>query len=495
MHGMSLALVAPDAGPWPLHSAAASRAAEAAALAATPPHALMQRAGLAVARLALAIAPHAQRVCVLAGPGNNGGDGLVAALHLHRAGRQVQVLRIGGAARMPADAADALQCARAAGVPIADGTAAAARADLVIDALLGLGTQRAPEGEFAQAIALAQAGGAPVLAVDLPSGLHPDTGQPLGDAVVHAQATLSLLTLKPGLFTGRGRDLAGAVWFDALGVDAPGATAELAGAPALAARHHAQHKGSFGDVAVVGGAPGMAGALRLAARAALAAGAGRVFASALDDSAPLLDPAWPELMLRRQWWTAAPAVLSATTVACGCGGGDAVRAVLPPLLTHAARLVLDADALNALAADSALQTLLVARAARGRPTVLTPHPLEAARLLGSTTATVQGDRLASAQALAARFGAVVVLKGSGSVVAVPGALPSVNPTGNALLATAGTGDVLAGWIAGLWAQGTSARTAAVEGTWWHGHEADRALAAGRRHALRAAELVDAMRAG
>ena len=477
-----------------LHGVQASRAIESSAQAQTPPHALMQRAGTAVARLALALAPHARRVWVACGPGNNGGDGLVAAQWLRRAGLAVHVTLHGDATRLPDDARHALAAAQAEGLQLSPAPPDAP-ADLVIDALLGLGTQRAPEGEFAQAIALAQAGGAPVLAVDLPSGLHADTGQPLGDAVVHAQATLSLLTLKPGLFTGRGRDLAGAVWFDALGVDAPGATAELAGAPALAARHHAQHKGSFGDVAVVGGAPGMAGALRLAARAALAAGAGRVFASALDDSAPLLDPAWPELMLRRQWWTAAPAVLSATTVACGCGGGDAVRAVLPPLLTHAARLVLDADALNALAADSALQTLLVARAARGRPTVLTPHPLEAARLLGSTTATVQGDRLASALALAARFGAVVVLKGSGSVVAVPGALPSVNPTGNALLATAGTGDVLAGWIAGLWAQGTSARTAAVEGTWWHGHEADRALAAGRRHALRAAELVDAMRAG
>lgn len=495
MRGMSLAIVAPDSGPRALHDAAASRAAEAAALASTPPHALMQRAGLAVARLALAIAPHAQRVCVLAGPGNNGGDGLVAAMHLQRAGRQVQVLRFGSAARMPADAADALQQAVAAGVPIAHGVVAAAPADLVIDALLGLGTQRAPEGEFAQAIALAQANGAPVLAVDLPSGLHPDTGQPLGSAVVQAHATLSLLTLKPGLFTGRGRDLAGAVWFDALGVDAPGATAELAGAPAVAPRRHAQHKGSFGDVAVVGGAPGMGGALQLAARAALAAGAGRVLASALDDGAPRLDPAWPELMPRRQWWTSAPAVLAATTVVCGCGGGDAVREALPALLSQAARLVLDADALNAVAADSALQTLLAARAARGRQTVLTPHPLEAARLLGSTTAAVQADRLVAARALAERFGAVVVLKGSGSVVAAPGALPSVNPTGNALLATAGTGDVLAGWIGGLWAQGAGAREAAIDAAWWHGHAADRALAAGRRHALRAADLVDAMRTG
>lgn len=488
---MSLALVVPATGPWPLHGSAASRAAETAALATTPPHALMQRAGLAVAKLAVAIAPHARRVCVLAGPGNNGGDGLVAAAHLHRAGLRVAVRRVGTSTSMPADAADALQRARDAGVPIATGLADEP-ADLVIDALLGLGTQRAPAGEIAAAIAWAQRSAAPVLAVDLPTGLHPDTGQPLGDAVVQAQATLALLTLKPGLFTGRGRDLTGAVWFDDLDVAAAGASAELAGPPVAALRRHAQHKGSFGDAAVVGGAPGMGGALHLAARAALAAGAGRVYASALDDAAALRDDTRPELMLRRHWWTAPPAVLAETTVVCGCGGGDAVRQALPPLLSHAARLVLDADALNAVAADSALQALLAARAARGRPTVLTPHPLEAARLLASTTAAVQGDRLAAASALAARFGAVVVLKGSGTVVAAPDALPSVNPTGNALLASAGTGDVLAGWIGGLWAQGTDARQAAIAAVWQHGHAADRAASAGRRHALRAADLVEAM---
>lgn len=491
---MSLRAVDPFT-PWPLHDAAASRAAEAAALAQAAPHALMQRAGLVVARLALAWAPHAQRVAVLAGPGNNGGDGLVAALHLRRAGRDVHVWFNGDAARLPADAAAALADLLAAGLTLAQQPPAEAP-DLVIDALLGLGTRRAPEGALAGAIAWANAQTAPVLAVDLPSGLHPDTGQPLGDAVVRAQATLALLTLKPGLFTGRGRDLAGTVWFDDLGVAAGGATALLAGAPATAARQHAQHKGSFGDVAVIGGAPGMAGALRLAAAAALAAGAGRVYASALDGGPPFADPQRPELMGRERWWTAAPAVLAATTVVCGCGGGDAVREALPPLLSHAGRLLLDADALNAVATDGMLATLLAARAGRGRPTVLTPHPLEAARLLGSTTAAVQADRLTAARALADRFGAVVVLKGSGSVVAAPGRLPSVNPTGNALLASPGTGDVLAGWAGGLWAQAgpDAALDAAVSAVWLHGAAADRAAATGQTRPLLAADLVDAMRA-
>ncbi|MCC9646141.1 NAD(P)H-hydrate dehydratase [Rubrivivax sp. JA1029] len=486
---MSPVLVAPETG-WPLHDAAASRAAEAAALAGAPPHALMRRAGLGVARLALALAPHARTVAVLAGPGNNGGDGLVAARHLHAAGKAVRVVLAGDSGRLPADAADALAAAQAAGVPIAQALDEAP-AELVIDALLGLGTRRAPEGRIAAAIDWAATRRAPVLAVDLPSGLHPDTGQPLGETCLRADATLALLTLKPGLFTGHGRDHAGQVWFDDLGVAAGGETARLTGAPPGPVRHHAQHKGSFGDLAVVGGAPGMAGAAWLAARAALAAGAGRVYCSLLDANAPLLDAARPELMGCPAWWRSPPATLAAATVVAGCGGGQAVREALPALLAHAGRLVLDADALNVLAADPSLQRLLTHRS---RPTVLTPHPLEAARLLGTTAAAVQADRVAAAQRLAERLGCVVVLKGSGSVVAAPGALPSLNPTGNALLATAGTGDVLAGWLGGRWAAGGEAFDSAVAAAWQHGHAADRAQAAGARAPLRAADLVEALHA-
>jgi hydroxyethylthiazole kinase-like uncharacterized protein yjeF len=479
-------------GPWPLHDTAASRAAEAAALAATPPQALMQRAGLAVARLALALAPHAQRVHVFAGPGNNGGDGLEAAIHLHRAGKRVTVVLLGDAARLPVDATEALRRALGAGVSIAakqpDDVA-----DLNIDALLGLGTRRPAEGAIAAAIANLNATRAPVLAVDLPSGLHADTGVALGGIAVRASATLALLTLKPGLFTGAGRDHAGPVWFDPLGGVAADATASLIGPPVAWPRRHAQHKGSFGDVAVVGGAAGMTGAVWLAARAALAAGAGRVYCSPLDASAPLLDPTRPELMGRPHWWAGAPPVLQASTVVCGCGGGTAVREALPPLLAHAGRLVLDADALNAIAADTALQSLLQARGGRGRPTVLTPHPLEAARLLGSNAASVQADRVAVAMQLAQRYASTVVLKGSGSVVAAPGQAPAINPSGNALLASAGTGDVLAGWIGGLWAQQHDAWDAATAAVWLHGSAADRAAAAGETGPLRAADLIEAMR--
>jgi ADP-dependent NAD(P)H-hydrate dehydratase / NAD(P)H-hydrate epimerase len=482
---------------WPLHGVAASRELEAQGLAASKPHALMQAAGLAVARLALAITPHAQRVWVAAGPGNNGGDGLVAAMHLQRAGRTVRVTLLGDTARLPADAADALQQAQAAQVPISNALPSTLEADLVIDALLGLGATRAPQGPVAQAITALNALAAPVLAVDLPSGLHAEHGQPLGDAAVRATHTLALLSLKPGLFTGRGRDHAGHIWLDALGQDLshqpPSAWLWSPTPVSWLLREHQQHKGSFGDVLVLGGAPGMGGAALLAARAALAAGAGRVLFGALDPALQgQVDAQRPELMPRNVASLLQPEVLGASTVVCGCGGGGAVHAVLPAVLHHAARLVLDADALNAVAADTTLRRLLRARADRGRASVLTPHPLEAARLLGCDATAVQADRLGQAQSLAESLQASVVLKGSGSVIASPGQVPAINPTGNARLASAGSGDVLAGWLGGHWSSrvSASAHEVACACVWLHGRAAEGGDA---RLPMRAADLVDAMR--
>jgi hydroxyethylthiazole kinase-like uncharacterized protein yjeF len=479
---MHLLLPAPTQA-WPLHDAVASRRIEAAAQAALPPHTLMRRAGVAVARLALAVAPHARRVLVLAGPGNNGGDGFEAARELHALGRDVHVVHF-AAGSAPADALDARQRAVAAGVSIAQ-TLGDPQAELLIDALLGIGASRAPDAALADAIR--RTATVPcVLAVDAPSGLHPDRGTLLGDVAVRATHTLALLTAKPGLFTAEGRDHAGRVWLDTLGVEItepPSAT--LCHAPVLPARRHAQHKGSFGDVVVVGGAPGMTGALWLAARAALAAGAGRVYAQPLDAQASLLDPAQPELMGRRS------GELAQATVVCGCGGGDAVRDVLPALLSRAARLLLDADALNTIAADTNLQSLLAARTDRALPTVLTPHPLEAARLLGLThAAAVQADRLTAADTLARRWRCVVVLKGSGTVIAAPGRPLAINPTGNARLASPGTGDVLAGWIAGRWAQDQGdGGDSALRGVFEHGLVADGASAA----VLSASALIERLR--
>jgi hydroxyethylthiazole kinase-like uncharacterized protein yjeF len=443
-------------GERPLFDVHRTRAIEQRCAAALPAGSLMARAGESLARLTLAVAPHAHEVRVAAGPGNNGGDGLAAAALLQGWGKQVVVGLTGDPAALPADAATALQHAKAAGVTIIDSASADLRTpDVAIDALLGIGTSRAPLGAIAEAIHRLNGLACPVIAVDLPSGLDALTGQPLGEACVNATHTLAMLSLKPGLFTGSGRDHAGEVWLAALGCDAADEApcAWLAGMPkSVAPRRHAQNKGSFGDVAVVGGSHGMNGAGLLAARAAHAAGAGRVYLQLLDASAPALDPIRPELMFRHDWSDGLPAVLAHSTVVCGCGGGDAVRALLPRLLSLAGRLVLDADALNALSHDAALAIQLKARSGRGRPTVLTPHPLEAARLLGCDVKQVQADRLKAAAELTARFEAIVVLKGSGSVIAAPGATPRINATGNAALATAGTGDVLAGWLGGRWAQ-------------------------------------------
>ena len=497
-----------------LHGVAATHRLEAEALAAVPPFTLMARAGEAVARLALALAPHADRIVVVAGPGNNGGDGIEAARRLHEFGKAVSVALVGDAARLPADAANALKRATAAGIVVVSRTEwvdAAERVDdtpdLVIDALLGFATMRAPDHAIAAAIDRIEAmaaRGARVLSVDVPSGIDAERGHRLGPQCVVAADTLALLTLKPGLFTADGRDLAGRVWLarlDGQGEDkahtnrlAALADAWLSGhrdpACAMAPRRHAAHKGSYGDVAVIGGAVGMTGAAWLAARAAHAAGAGKVFVDLLAADASATDPQRPELMTRPGWWRSAVDVVARAVVVCGCGGGDGVRDVLPRLLSMSPRLVLDADALNAVAADTALQTQLAARAGRGFATVLTPHPLEAARLLGSDAATVQADRLVASTTLAERFGVVLVLKGSGTVIAAHGQRPRIGATGNASLATAGSGDVLAGWLGGRWAAsaGDDAFKVATRAVIEHGAAAEPE----RPGVLRAADLVEAL---
>jgi len=491
--------VLPATRPWPLHDTHASRTLEASAAAALPPHALMARAGRSVARLALALAPHARRVLVLAGPGNNGGDALVAATHLHDAGLAVSVVLLSELDRLPADAAWALTQAQSrAGLiilPTLPTSPTSWQADLVIDGLLGLGLSRAPAGSVADAIAAINHAGLPVLAIDLPSGLDSDRGTTFGGAAVRASHTLALLSLKPGLFTAEGRDHAGRVWFDDLGVAPSTTSLHLAGPPCAAvAPPHAAHKGRFGDLVIIGGDAGMGGAAVLAAHAGLAAGAGRVYLGSLAPDAAAA--ARPEVMHRPVPALLAPPDLQARTVVAGCGGGEAVRAVLPPLLHHAGRLVLDADALNTVAADASLQVALITRSAAGRPTLMTPHPLEAARLLGTDTAAVQADRVSAARALAVRFNAVVVLKGSGSAVAARDGSVTICPFGNARLSTAGTGDVLAGWLGGLWsrtasaAEGTAALAEiACAGVARHGLAAEQAPGQGP---LLAADLIRAM---
>lgn len=474
----------------PLFTVASSRRIEAAAA----DQGLMERAGLAVAKLALAVAGEGL-IWVVCGAGNNGGDGLVAARLLHLNGRRVQVSLMFGPP--PVDAQAALRAAQQAGVPISHALTPPPNTSLVIDALLGIGLKHAPKPEMAAAIARMNALAAPLLAIDLPSGLLADTGGLAGEAAVRACHTLSLLTLKPGLFTAQGRAQCGTLWFDDLGV-APQQPADalLLGKDCLATlaqRSAASHKGSYGDVLVLGGAPGMRGATLLAARAALAAGAGRVYACMLGAGpASEMDAARPELMLWPETRLADASSWRDKILVVGCGGGDAVAALLPAVLAEAGRLVLDADGLNAVAGDGGLRKLLRDRANQGLSSVITPHPLEAARLLQCSSAEVQADRLQAAQALADQLGCTAILKGSGSVIASPGITAAINPSGSAALATAGTGDVLAGWLGGLWAQQplAAAQTLACAATFWHGR-------AGETQAegpLRAADLVERMHA-
>lgn len=455
----------------PLIGVASTRQLEEHVRISLPAHTLMQRAGFAVARLAMAIAPHAQRIWIACGPGNNGGDGLEAAVHLRNWGKVPIVTWLGKPGLVPIDAAASYNRAIVAGVTFSK--EAPTDVELCIDALLGIGASKhEPGADMAGCISQINGSGVPILAVDVPTGLDADTGTTTR-LHIKANHTLSLLTLKPGLFTAHGRDACGTIWLDDLQVvqdELQGIQprAMLLGQPVPTVREHSSHKGTFGDVAVLGGAPGMTGAALLAASAALHAGAGRVFVGLLDGGSLSVATNQPELMFR----PIDTLDFDAMTVVCGCGGGGAVGPLLNQILLSSARIVIDADAINLISKNAALQTLLSSRASRASETVLTPHPLEAARLLGCTATQVQQDRLTAATQLAQQFACTVILKGSGTVIAAPNQTPVINPTGNARLATAGTGDVLAGMVGAKLAAGSPAFQAACEAAYQHGQIAD-----------------------
>lgn len=469
---------------WPVHGGASIRQLEIRLQAKTP-HPLMQSAGLATARLALALAPHAQRFWVAAGPGNNGGDGLEAALHLHRLGKSVRVSLVRSKSNQPNEAQAAWLRAKEHGVHIAHEVPALwlqemGPLDLCVDALLGIGSNRALSPEMETWVKAINESKAQVLAIDCPTGLNPESGQPLradqestmaSPLFVQADHTLTFVAAKPGLFMGHGRDACGQIWLESLGFVSEDWTepplAWLNPHANLPQKSHASHKGSHGDVAVIGGEPmslhgfGMTGAAVLAASAALYSGAGRVILSLLsgkgaDDAPPdLLQRSWEHLDLEHLY------------VVCGCGGGQSVHQVMAEILRRSAYLVLDADGLNAIAQETALQQLLTERSG-AQNTVITPHPLEAARLLKCSTADVQNDRIKAAQTLASQFKCTVVLKGSGTVIASPDQVPRINTSGNGLLAIGGTGDVLAGLIASRMAQGLGSFEAACAAVAQHG---------------------------
>ncbi len=460
---------------------------------------LMSRAGLAAAEVARTMAgERGGAVLVLAGPGNNGGDAFVVARWLRQWFFAPIVFFRGDLSQAPPDAAAAHRAyLDAGGTTVAD-IPADWRGTLIVDGLFGIGLTRPMAADYATIVERANASGAPILALDVPSGLDADTGVARGTAI-RASATATFIALKPGLLTGPDCDLAGAVSVHGLDVDASAAKGRRLDWPALAAalpevlrrRARNAHKGTFGTLGILGGAAGMVGAPLLAGRAALHAGAGKVWIGFVAGDPPPIDATQPELMLRT-----ADRVVGAGASALVCGPGLGTDSPAGAILLRAIRedvpLVLDADALNLIAAQRDLAAAVVARKA---PTLATPHPAEAARLLGQTVPEVQGDRLAAAQAVATLLGASVVLKGAGSVLAHPDGTWDINASGNPGLASAGTGDTLAGFAGAFLAQGIDAKAALRLAVCLHGAAADACVAEGRGPVgLTASELAPVARA-
>ncbi len=463
---------------------------------------MMERAGLAAAEVARELlAGRVSRVLVLAGPGNNGGDAFVVARWLKSWFFDVVVAFRGDAARLANDAAAAHRRWTATG-----GTTVREWRDddswgLIVDGLFGIGLKRAIEGEYAHWITRANHADVPILALDVPSGLDADTGVAQG-ATIQAAATATFIALKPGLLTADGPDHCGAISTHSLDLEVESLVPargerltwpSLIGTmpqPLLRTRQNV-HKGSFGTLAIIGGSDGMVGAAILAGRAALHLGAGKVWVGLATKMPPAVDWVQPELMLRtaEDVFAGPP---NALIVGPGLGTDARARALLVLALACDAPLVLDADALNLIASDAALVAAAVARKA---PTAMTPHPAEAARLAGTSTATIQADRLGAALALATKFNAAIVLKGAGSVLAFPDGTWAINASGNAGLASGGTGDVLAGMLGALLAQGVPLKDALKVAVCLHGAAADALVAGGVGPlGLTASELAPAARA-
>ena len=480
----------------PIRTTAAIRVLEE--LAGNQP--LMEMAGAAAAGQARLLAPGiADPVTVFAGPGNNGGDAFVLARHLREWGYPVTVVFCADPESLPASARDAHDRWRAVGGATQSSPPALSDCGLVVDGLFGIGLKRAPSGAYADWIAAINRAGCPVLALDIPSGLDADTGTCSGP-VVQATHTATFIALKPGLLTANGVDAAGQVTLHDLDIDAHDDATARGGCGRFITWTHARvwlqkrrrntHKGSYGTLGIVGGATGMTGAPLLAGRAALYAGAGKVHLGFLADAAPSVDFAQPELMLR-----AADDILrgDSTVLVVGPGLGQSRLAAdyLGRALSKSLPLVVDADALNLVAQEAGLGNRL---RRRDHATLLTPHPAEAARLLQTSTAVIQADRVAAARSIAERFNAAVALKGAGTVCAFPDGSWAINGSGNSGLASAGTGDVLSGIAGALLAQGYAAERALLLAVCVHGAAADALVAAGAGPVgLSASELLPAVR--
>lgn len=456
--------------------------------------ALMERAGAAAFAQLQANWPQARRLCVLCGVGNNGGDGYVIARLAREASLTVEVLQVGDAAKIKGDAAEARASWLASGGTESVFADVLPEADVLVDAVMGTGLDRPLEGCWRAAVEALDANSAPVLAVDIPSGLAADTGAVLG-AAVHARLTVTFIGLKLGLFTGAAPGYRGDVIFADLGIpadatmDIPPAAdllREVDLATWLPRRERTAHKGHFGHVLVIGGNLGMPGAARLAGSAALRAGAGLVSVATRPEHVAVLVSGQPELMCRgvNDGAELEPLLARATVVVLGPGlGGDEwARSLFKRTVNAGLPTVLDADALNLAATQGLPQG----------DWMLTPHPGEAAGLLGDEIPALEADRPGTVRRLAKAFDATVVLKGAGSLVASRDGTLSVCTAGNPGMASAGMGDVLSGVIAAFRAQGLDANAAVCAGVLAHALAADHAAAAGERGMV-AGDVVSALR--
>lgn len=455
-----------------------------------PGYELMHRAAAAALDELCTRWPQVRHARLLCGPGNNGGDAFLLGALARARGLQVDALALSDDAR--GDAAQARRAfVDAGGTVHAADASISGRPDVYVDGLFGTGLSRPPEGAAARLIERVGASALPVLALDIPSGLDADTGVARAPTV-RADATVSFVAWKRGLFTGAAADHVGALSLDTLDLgpevyasQAPDAA--LMQPHGLPPRRRASHKGEHGHLLAIGGDAGTGGAIRMAGEAALRCGAGLVSVATRRDHIVALNAARPELMAHavEEADALAPLLRRADVLALGPGLGQAEwgHALWTAALAARRPAVLDADALNLLARQPRRLDM---------PAVLTPHPGEAARLLGCGVPEIESDRFAAARELAARFGAVTVLKGAGSLVAAPGGELAVCPWGNPGMAGGGMGDVLTGTIAALLAQGLRPWNAACLGVGLHARAGDRAAAAGERGLL-ATDLLPHLR--
>ncbi|WP_290890537.1 NAD(P)H-hydrate dehydratase [Arenimonas sp.] len=481
----------------PLYRTSQVRAMDELATSAlgVPAYELMVRAGAAAWRVLQQRWPGVRHLGVACGPGNNGGDGYVVARLAREAGLKVSVLTPPGATPRTAQARQALADWRAAGGSVASFDGMLPECGAWVDALYGIGLTRPPSEAAQSMIERINAARVPVLSLDVPSGLDADTGHAAGTAV-QATATLCFIAAKRGLYTGMARDFDGEVLLDRLDLKI-GAFDEFTPAAWLcrpeglarwlAPRHANAHKGEHGHVLCVGGEEGMGGAVRLCAEGALRTGVGLASVATRRSGVAALVAARPEAMTHAVEDAAAlrPLVERATVLAVGPGLGQGAwgQALFAEALASGKPLVLDADALNLLAHHPSA----VPQA------ILTPHPGEAARLLGLDTRAVQADRFYAAEALAQRFHCTVVLKGAGTLVAAPGEIPAVIGAGNPGMATGGMGDVLSGVISALVAQGLPPFQAAVAGALLHSAAGDAAARVGGERGLLPSDLFPHLR--